>query len=252
MNIKGAILILCIVLAVSGIAFSHYYFDLPLLPQPELYGNILINRGSSGAGVKPVTFSHWSHRVNYTCRVCHYELEFNMMLNTTMITEEENRAGRFCGACHNGQLAFGHTAENCDKCHTEDTRSIQKKFSNLTGLPSSPHGNKINWVQALEQGLIRPRTYLYENEKPIQFDEKLTIKAAWYLIPPVFFSHEIHGKWLDCSNCHPELFNIKKRGTKNLSMLNILDKEFCGVCHGRVAFPIHSCRRCHPGMKQRE
>ena len=109
-------LILLFILVNPVMAGDPLWWKLPSLPPSELYGNILIDRASTSAGVKPVTFSHWSHRVKYTCRVCHYELEFNMMLNTTMITEEQNKYGRYCGACHNNRIAFGHTKENCKKC----------------------------------------------------------------------------------------------------------------------------------------
>src|SRR5690242_21764695 len=91
------------------------FFNLPSLPPPGTYGNILIDRLSTKNGVKPATFSHWLHREKYTCRVCHSELEFNMKVNTTEITEAANVAGKYCGACHNGRTAFGQ--EQCKKCH---------------------------------------------------------------------------------------------------------------------------------------
>jgi hypothetical protein len=29
-------------------------------------------------------------------------------------------------------------------------------------------------------------------------------------------------------------------------MARILKREFCGVCHLTVAFPMNDCKRCHP------
>jgi c(7)-type cytochrome triheme protein len=52
-------------------------------------------------------------------------------------------------------------------------------------------------------------------------------------------------QWLDCNNCHPDNFNIKKKTTKHFSMERILKREFCGVCHLTVAFPMDDCKRCY-------
>jgi hypothetical protein len=77
-------IILLFILTLGGVTGASVWLDLPSLPPPELYGNIIIDRVSTISGVKPVTFSHWSHRLKHTCRVCHFELEMNMVLNTTM------------------------------------------------------------------------------------------------------------------------------------------------------------------------
>ena len=107
---------------------SQGQWDLPGTLPPEKFGNILIKRTSEQAGVKPATFSHWLHRQKFTCRVCHFELEFNMRANTTEITEAANRAGRYCGtsACHDGKTAFGHERAHCEKCHGGNTIKGEK------------------------------------------------------------------------------------------------------------------------------
>jgi c(7)-type cytochrome triheme protein len=245
-------LILLFIFSNSAMAIAPVWWKLPPLPPPELYGNILIDRASTSAGVKPVTFSHWSHRVRYTCRVCHYEVEFNMMLNTTMITEEQNKYGRYCGACHNDRIAFGHTEENCEKCHNGDIGYGKEKFISLSALSPAPNGNKVDWVKALQNEEIKPENYVLEEDRPMEFKKEVVIESSWAGISPVIFQHEVHGKWLDCSNCHPEIFNIRKYATEDLAMENILKYEFCGVCHGKVAFPINdNCKKCHPEMKNR-
>jgi len=251
MNRKSLYLSIILLLIFAGGSFAQtVWWKLPPLPPPEIYGNILIDRASSSAGVKPVTFSHWSHRLNYTCRVCHYEIEFNMMLNTTMITEEANKYGRYCGECHDGKIAFGHTKENCDKCHNGDIGYGKEKFPKLSVLPPEPNGNGVNWVQALDEGLIQPKNYLREDIPPIGFERTIEIESPWAGISPVIFQHAIHGEWLDCSNCHPEIFSVEKEATEELAMEYILKYEFCGVCHGKVAFPPKdNCKRCHPKMK---
>ena len=60
--------------------------------------------------------------------------------------------------------------------------------------------------------------------------------------------HGRHTKWLDCNDCHPYIFNIKKKFTEGLLMTNIIAGQFCGVCHGKVAFPLTDCARCHTTM----
>jgi c(7)-type cytochrome triheme protein len=190
------------------------------------------------------------HRVHYTCRVCHSELGFSLFANTTEITEEDNRQGRFCGACHNDELAFGHSEGNCGKCHNGDIDYGIEKFAELFALPSAAYGNEIDWVEAIDKGVITPQTFLYDKRIPVNSIKKLTIYSEWmWMYAHAQFSHEIHGRWLGCSSCHPAIFNLELKTTEGFSMLNILDKKYCGTCHGKVAFPIKDCKRCHPTMR---
>lgn len=224
-------------------------WQLPPLPEPELYGNILINRTSTKNGVLPATFSHWSHRSKYTCRVCHLELEFNMALNSTPITENKNKKGQYCGACHNDKIAFGHNSKHCDKCHNGDIHYGIENAGLLADFPETQFGNRIDWVKAMDTGLIKPTNYLNEHYEAVTFKKNLLLESEWSMTPDAIFPHDVHESWLDCSNCHPEIFNIKKKTTKHFAMSYILDNKFCGVCHGKVAFPIDDCKRCHPKKK---
>lgn len=228
------------------------YWEFPPLPPPHEYGNILINRTSEANGVKPAFFSHWSHRQKYACRVCHLELGFSFAVNETGITEEDNRKGRYCGACHNGKEVFGHTRENCDKCHTGSLSSGQKRFSELLDtMPRTPFGNRIDWVTAVKEGMIEARySRMEENQKPpVDFRERLELYAEWTYVPPAYFPHAVHSRILDCGSCHPDIFRLKKKTTRHFKMEYILEKRFCGVCHLNVAFPLNDCKRCHPGME---
>lgn len=247
--------------AVSGAAEgpdeSGGVYNLPPLPAPEVYGNILIDRRSSARKVKPVTFSHWLHRRKYTCRVCHSELEFTMKVNTTEITEADNRAGRYCGACHNGRIAFRHNG-NCDKCHNGDIAYSAEKFAEFDTQPFprtlSGYGNGINWVEALRKGMIRPASYLKQRSQDnVSFERTFFFPSeGGNFIAPAIFPHKAHVEWLDCSSCHPDLFTIKQRGTRNLSMNEIVQGNFCGVCHLTVALPLNDCKGCHPGQRDRK
>jgi c(7)-type cytochrome triheme protein len=226
-------------------------FDLPPLPEPQNFGNILIDRLASTGNSVPVGFSHWSHRTRYTCRVCHFELDFALQRNGSEITEDDNRTGLFCGSCHNGEEAFGHEESHCTKCHTGTAISEKRDFKrSLKRLPSAPFGNQVDWVAAERNEQIRPLKSLFEPDfEPIPFKEEFAVDAAWTLIPPADFSHDVHLRWLECSNCHPHIFKIEKEGTEHFLMKNILEGRFCGVCHQSVAFPLNDCKRCHPDMK---
>jgi c(7)-type cytochrome triheme protein len=67
-------------------------------------------------------------------------------------------------------------------------------------------------------------------------------------MPDVVYPHKQHTEWLDCSNCHPAIF-IPQKGANAISMAAILMGEKCGVCHGKVAFPVSECRLCHSKKK---
>jgi len=227
------------------------FWELPTAPAPEDFGNLLINRTSEANSIKSATFSHWLHRRKFTCRVCHFELEFNMQRNTTEITEAANRSGQFCGSsgCHDGKASFGHDVANCDKCHNGNKSYSNARFSELAKLPKAPHGNKIDWGMAMSRGLIIPHKYVKTKpDTKIDFKETLLLAAEWEGIPPAVFSHIPHVWQLDCSNCHPDLFNVKKKTTKHFSMTANLQGQYCGTCHTNVAFPMADCARCHPGM----
>ncbi len=236
-----------LVLLPPAAASGNWQFPPP--PPPEKYGNLLINRTSEKNHVKPASFSHWMHRRKHTCRVCHFELEFNMKAGTTEITEEANRAGRYCGACHDGKTLFGHAEPHCGRCHNGDKGYGNSKFGDIRHLPAARYGNRIDWVAALDEKWISPIRYLSTPPLPDNTNvQKLDIDAAWQFVPPSVFPHRKHTAWLDCNDCHPGIFNIRKR-TSHIEMTEILRGEFCGLCHGSVAFPLTECKRCHTTMK---
>jgi c(7)-type cytochrome triheme protein len=227
------------------------WWNFPLALPPAEYGNILINRTSEAHGIKAATFSHWIHRIRFTCRVCHFELEFNMKANTTEITEAANKSGRFCGAdgCHDGKAAFGHDEGNCRKCHNGDRGYGKEKFAKLLNkYPKQMLGNGIDWMRAMRRHLFKPVNYLSIVPPEVRYRKTLQLQAEWDNIPPAIFSHSAHVRWLDCNNCHPDIFNIKKKATKHFSMALNLKGEFCGVCHLSVAFPMNDCKKCHPDL----
>lgn len=252
------IIILVLVFLLRGIVFSHGDLPLPPSPPPEFYGDVLINKRSLGKdnSMAPVVFSHWLHRVKYRCNVCHVEIGFSMKSNETDIEcERMFNKGEYCGACHNGRIAFGRTeteGKKCDLCHNSMSASNIDRFNTFKDkMPRSNFGNEVDWAKALTNNLISPKYDLSGNgHRSMSVDKTLILKAEMSGIPSAVFPHGVHEEWLDCSNCHPDIFNIKKKTTMTLTMQNILKGEACGLCHLRVAFPLNDCKRCHPGIRR--
>ena len=70
------------------------------------YADVVLNRNSEKEGVRPVIYPHWFHRIRFQCRVCHSELGFEMRVGANNVTMEGIIDGKFCGACHNGEIAW--------------------------------------------------------------------------------------------------------------------------------------------------
>ncbi len=130
------------------------------------------------------------------------------------------------------------------------THVLQHPKEAYVGLPKTEFGNHVDWVKALDDGLIKPR---WEKTDPtaepfvLDLDIVRPVKAS---VPDVVFPHRQHTEWLSCSNCHPAIF-IPQKGANQISMSAILLGQKCGVCHGKVSFPIttKSCKKCHSKPK---
>ena len=120
---------------------------------------------------------------------------------------------------------------------------LQEPAAALSRLPPDTAGNYVLWVDALEKGVINPRTAI-RPETQVRVRDDAIIVSKFGSMAAVRFPHRAHTLWLDCSNCHEALF-ASKAGANKFSMQKILDGEQCGVCHGAVAFPLTECRRCH-------
>ena len=80
------------------------------------YGDVIINNYSDEAGMRPVVFPHWFHRIRFRCKVCHTDLGFKFKAGGNDINMLKIFDGEYCGACHNGKIAWG--VENCVLCHS--------------------------------------------------------------------------------------------------------------------------------------
>lgn len=94
------------------------------------YGDVVMNNYSTLAGMRPVVFPHWFHRVRFTCKACHADLGFKFQAGGNQVNMLKIIDGQFCGACHNGDLAW--SVENCNICH-----------SGMPGMPTHVHESTV-------------------------------------------------------------------------------------------------------------
>ena len=122
-----------------------------------------------------------------------------------------------------------------------DIESLKTWEQVLEALPKD-YKKKTDWVAAFEQGLITPRSgpdpmskyaaafrydFIIEAEKPKN---------------EAYFPHSAHTQWLGCKNCHVALYPYKRNPA---TMKEMRKGASCGVCHGKVAFSLKQCKRCH-------
>ena len=105
------------------------------------YGDVVINNYSDEAGMRPVVFPHWFHRVRFRCKVCHADLGFKFEAGGNDINMLKIIDGEYCGACHDGDIAW--SVENCDLCHSGAPRTpTQVHESTLQKLVAPTGGGK--------------------------------------------------------------------------------------------------------------
>jgi c(7)-type cytochrome triheme protein len=115
-------------------------------PRPAMaeFGDVVINNNSDAAGMRPAVFPHWFHRIRYSCKTCHADLGFKFKAGGNNIDMLKIMDGQYCGACHNGTIAW--SVENCDLCHTgkagTPTQVHESKSHELLKPSKSPVGKK--------------------------------------------------------------------------------------------------------------
>jgi len=131
------------------------------------------------------------------------------------------------------------------------THSLQWPSEAFQDLPKTHDGNRIDWVKALDRGLIQPWIDLEDPKAEAFVMDLVIVREVKGSMPDVVYPHKQHTQWLECSNCHDGIF-LPQKGANQISMAGILLGRQCGVCHGRVAFPVSDCRRCHSKPKSVE
>ncbi|MDH3389656.1 MAG: hypothetical protein OEN02_17355 [Gammaproteobacteria bacterium] len=120
---------------------------------------------------------------------------------------------------------------------------LQQPAEALSQLPPDTVGNRVLWNRALREQYIQPRTNIYPETKIEVIDMDIIMEKTGEL-PLVLFPHRPHTEWLDCTNCHDKIF-VRKVDANPVNMFAILSGQYCGQCHGAVAFPLTECNRCH-------
>jgi len=95
------------------------------------YADVVLNEYSEDAGMRPVVFPHWFHRIRYRCKVCHGDLGFQFKAGGNDINMVKIIDGQYCGACHDGDVAW--SIENCELCH-----------SGMPGTPTQVHHSTVS------------------------------------------------------------------------------------------------------------
>jgi c(7)-type cytochrome triheme protein len=208
-----------------------------------------------------VTYEHASHTQWLSCDNCHpaiFPLERGAEPPT--ITMHDIQAGEYCGACH-GTVAFA-TDNACARCHQElpaqaDWRPSEEPRTPLETVKTWIEAERLlpvtagmpDWSRALAEGIIDPRAGIDPDEphQPVlPFDVELVPEAT-----PAFkavFAHEPHTAVLSCASCHPGIFTMRA-GSNPITMAKIYAGEYCGACHGKVAFDVMTgCGRCHAAL----
>ena len=130
----------------------------------------------------------------------------------------------------------------------DGTHALQPPRLSFGSLPPANSGNRVDWVAALNSSRINPRWDRNDaNAQPVIMDLNI-VREVKVSMPDVVYPHKQHTQWLDCSNCHPSIF-VPQKGANQISMASILLGQACGVCHGKVAFPVSECRLCHSKKK---
>jgi len=231
---------------------------------PAEHGRVVLSNFTNRAKVPPVQFDHWRHRSRYTCRLCHVDVGFAMSLGETRVSAKTNKAGYHCGACHDGKTVRGvrkifaacgdrdgsELAPRCKRCHDRgDPARRRDDFEEFAeGLPRSPVTGDVDWEAAEAAGLVNPVDELPGvsiPRKPIKMDKDVTLTSMGWM-SDVIFSHKKHAVWNGCEVCHPDIYPNQKDAVRK-RMIEIRAGQSCGVCHGKVAFALGDCARCHAG-----
>ncbi|HAG51682.1 MAG TPA: hypothetical protein DHU69_03140 [Deltaproteobacteria bacterium] len=116
-------------------------------------------------------------------------------------------------------------------------------------LPKDRYG-LINWAKAAKDNIITPRHSLDPKEEEMPaMDMDVVIEAKSDFVSDVVYPHYIHTWWLKCEVCHPAIF-LPAKGQNNMTMAGIAEGKWCGRCHGKIAFPLADCNRCHTQPKR--
>ncbi len=247
--------------------------ELKWKKEENFLGNFVMKahaKEMDAAGVSPVLYPHWLHRIWYECKVCHEEV-FKMKRWVNRISQKDIVEGRQCGVCHDGKTAFGADKE-CERCHVAG-KPEAKRFHDVANIDHEkikevaervgaewnheklPEGKLpldkyklIDWLGLKRAGVFKPIQSLDKDFKGEIRDNLILFESNSTFVNDVVFNHKVHSTWIKCSTCHPALFK-EELGGNEVKMVEISKGAFCGHCHGKVSFTFADCLRCHSTPK---
>lgn len=159
--------------------------------------------------------------------------------------------------------------EELEKRKIEFETQAKKRFTGdfWTPLPKNPPLSPAlkefpkdafgypDWTAAVRQEIIEPIDSLsgQEPKKEEEFNEDIIFVINDSMMPDVMFPHRIHNYWFSCKVCHSGIFKPKK-GANDFQMKDNWDGNYCGRCHGKVAYApkgFENCIRCHSVKSQK-
>ena len=224
--------------------------------------------------VGAVPFSHDVHTEMFGCGECHPDL-FVAQANSNQVGMTRMEDGESCGACHDGDTAFG-VGEACATCHTGSltyTKNVAIKsgvwsilFSHKNHTENFSCGEchpdvfraKANSNQVgmkkMEDGASCGACHNGEDAFSVTGDcaechaSSVDVAIQTKNVGTIPFSHAEHGRMFACDECHPDTFKAQANSNQ-VGMKKMEDGASCGACHdGRTAFGVKGdCSTCHSG-----
>lgn len=236
----------------------------------EVLGNFVMKehfKEIETAGLSPVLFPHWLHRIWFQCKVCHDDT-FAMERSANNISQVNIVQGKQCGICHNGKMAFSAN-EQCEKCHIagkpegrtlhdagsidyEKIKSVASRIGSVWNSERLPGKiipldkfKFIDWLELKKRNVFSPAASLAKNADDVVRDNQILFEPDAD-VNNVLFDHKSHSSLIKCGTCHPAVFK-EELGSNKVKMVNMSRKESCGLCHahGGVSFGFSTCNRCH-------
>jgi len=139
-----------------------------------------------------------------------------------------------------------------DGIHDLDNLSLPQlqKFSDATNkFPHDQYSN-VDWSKTNKDGFIQPKKSfdLKNIGSEVTFLQsellyKNTDDSDW-----VTFGHKQHAEWLACNSCHRQNTSIDQPDF-DAELQKVHTGKQCGMCHGKVAFSLDNCTKCHNTKK---
>jgi len=131
------------------------------------------------------------------------------------------------------------SAATADDLPRPEVESMQTWEEVEKALPKDYKG-EVDWAAAVRGGQVKPRP----GKDPLS---RYAAIFQWDFIiqnpkKNVYFPHSAHTAWLGCKNCHTAIYPYRRNPVK---MQDVRKGESCGRCHGKVAFSLKACNRCH-------